>query len=110
MRIVNRATFLALPENTVFSKYKPCVFDEIAVKGETMGNDFVTQRVSDAIEAPNSCEFIDLLLRAEKTGESMKMDFDCGSRDGLFDAGQLFAVWEEADVRGLIELLKTCIK
>jgi hypothetical protein len=33
------------------------------------------------------------------------MDFDCQGRDGLFDAAQLFAVWEPQDVAVLIARL-----
>lgn len=35
MRIVDRKTFLAMPIGTVFSKYEPCVFGNLCIKGET---------------------------------------------------------------------------
>ena len=109
MKIVNLKTFRELPSNTVFSKYQPCIFDEIQIKGETWEVDFLAQSIHDAIKCSRSKEYGELLLRAEKTGESVAFDFDCQERDGLFEDEQLFAVWEEADVRALIERLKLCL-
>jgi hypothetical protein len=37
------------------------------------------------------------------------MDFEYEGRDGLFEEGQLFAVWEKADVASLIERLRRCL-
>jgi hypothetical protein len=33
--------------------------------------------------------------------------FGCGSRDGLFDQDQLFAIWEPDDIGELIGVLQT---
>lgn len=110
MKIVNLKTLRALPPNTVFSKYEPCVFGELGIKGETWEHDFlVTSSLSSAIESDSTEDFVDLLNQAEKTGESLAMDFNSEGRDGCFDDNQLFGVWEEADVRALIERLKLCL-
>lgn len=110
MKIVNLKTFRALPPNTVFAKYQPCVFEELEIKGETWEHDFlVTSNLSSAIKCSGSGEFRELLDRAEKEGISLAMDFDTEGRDGCFEDDQLFAVWEEADVRALIERLKLCL-
>lgn len=110
MKIVNRAQFLALPPNTLFSKYSPCFFGELEIKGQTWGdcNDFLSQQVSDAIACTGSEDFSNKLEDAQESGDSLAMDFQCMGRDGCFDADQLFAVWEPADVAALIERLKPC--
>lgn len=105
MKIVNRATFLAMPEGTVFAKYEPCVFGELMIKGESLFNDFCYQQIVDAIECAGSGDFADKLFDAQEQGKSLTMDFYCQGRDGCFDDDQLFAVWELENVRGLIHRL-----
>lgn len=109
MKIVNLQTFRSLPANTVFSKYEPCCFDDLCIKGETLDHDFLVQQISDSIECSGSDEFADKLFRAADTGESVSFDFDCEGRDGLYEDDQLYAVWEPDDVRALIERLSQCL-
>lgn len=110
MKIVNRKEFLAMPAGTVYSKYTPFIFDDLSIKGDTWSNDFLCQSLSDAFWWLSSEEYIEGLQRAENAGESLVMDFDCESRDGLFDEQQLFAVWERSDVEGLIARLQLALK
>lgn len=110
MRIVDRATFLAMPAGTVFAKYQPCVFGDLLIKGETLagGIDFRYQQIVDSLDVGGSGEFVDRLHLAEAKGAAgpeIEMDFNCESRDGLFDADQLFAVWSRDDVEALINRL-----
>ena len=109
MRIINLKEFRAMPENTVFAKYKPCSFGDLRIKGETWEHDFLCQEIVSAIECSGSDEFASKLDNALEHGASIKMDFDCQGRDGLFDDDQLFAVWENEDVERLIERLSMCI-
>lgn len=108
MRIVDRKTFLAMPANTVFSKYEPCFFGPLEIKGDTWESDFLTQQIADAIACKGSSDFAAKLEDAQADGTSLTLDFDCMGRDGCFD-DELFAVWEPADVAGLIERLKECL-
>ncbi len=110
MKIVNRAAFLALPAGTLFSKYQPCVFGDLCVKGETIGEsvDFFYQTITDAIDTGIYVETV--LHHAEKDGSSLAMDFNCQDRDGMFDDDQLYAVWEREDVTGLITRLQTALQ
>jgi hypothetical protein len=110
MKIVNRQHFLALPPNTLFSKYTPCVFGPLEIKGETWAhcNDFLSQQVADAIACSGSEDFSAKLEDAQELGASVAMDFNCLGRDGCFDEDQLFAVWESADVASLIDRLQQC--
>lgn len=108
MRIVKRPEFLKLPPGTLYSKYKPCIFEELNIKGDTLpnGNDWFYQQIADATEHYGQ-DCIDALTAAEELGKSIAMDFDCEGRDGCFeDDSQLFAVWERADVEKLIARLQ----
>lgn len=104
MRIVNRAEFLAMPTGTVFNKWTPLILGDPCIKGATWGNDFLVQYL-DQIQSPEFEDYMDSLYRLE-AGVEIPMDFDSGSRDGLFDDDQLFAVWSDADVEALITRLQ----
>lgn len=109
MRIVDRKTFLGMPAGTVFSKYRPCVFGDLHIKGSTVGtNDFQVQQIHDAIDCDG--DFSDILFAATESGQSISMDFDSLGRDGLFEEGVLFAVWERTDVLRLIDRLNRALK
>ena len=109
MKIVNREEFLKLPENTLYSKFKPCYFDDLSIKYNTMGNDFVCVSIIDSIECDSSEEFSDKLFDAMENKKSIAMDFDNCGRDGMFNDDQLFAVWESDDIRKLIIELSNCL-
>lgn len=107
MKILNRKEFLLLPENTLFAKYHPCVIGELAIKGETFGNDFYVQSIADSIEANDTGEFIEKLAAAEN-GEDIRLDLNCEGRDGMFDDDQLFMVYDKQDVEAIIKRLSVC--
>lgn len=109
MRIVNRDTFLALPANTLYSTFLPCIFGNLCIKGDTIaGVDWAYQSLHDAIECDNSEEFAEKCFRAAEHGESLTLDLDCMGRDGGFELDRLFAVWEPQDVQALIQRLQEC--
>lgn len=110
MKIVDRKTFLALPENTLFSKYHPCYLDEIMIKGETIENDFECQDISNAIRCYDSDEYMDLLLNAEHNNAEIELDLECADRAACYNEDQLFAVWDRKDVLTLIKRLMDCVK
>jgi len=112
MKIVNRPTFLKSPAGTLYSKWEPCIFGELLIKGDTLpnGNDWFYQSIADAFEHLGH-DFSDKLFVAAETGESLRMDFACEGRDGCFESDeQMFAVWEPADVQGLIERLQVALQ
>lgn len=114
MKIVDRKTFLAMPEETVFAKYatlgnigEVCIKGETYVNGEGEGIDFLYQPLANSVDANDTGAFVDAMAAAEK-GAPFKLDLDCQSRDGLFDKDQLFVVWEPDDVKQLVERLQRC--
>lgn len=111
MKIVDRKTFLNMPVGTVYSKYRPIIFGDLMIKGESIPyNDFLCQQISDAVGCEGSSDFCEKLTAAEKNGVSVDMDFDCQGRDGMFDDNQLFAVWSIEDVEKLVMRLQTAIE
>ncbi len=110
MKIVDRKTFLALPDDTLFCKWEPCCFGELTIKGESLDNDFREQQIGgEAVKCNDSGEFSELCNRAAMTGASVELDFYGQGRDGCYDEDQMFAVWETADVAMLIERLILCM-
>jgi hypothetical protein len=107
MRIVDRTTFLALPSNTLFSKYQPCYFGDLCIKMESLTNDFFYQQLHDAVETQG--DFTDTCDKASLSGASINTDLSCEARDGMFDDDQLFAVWEPKDVQALINRIGQCL-
>ncbi len=107
MKIVDLKSFLELPAGTVFMKYEPCVFDDLEVKGETWGRDFLSDNITYWSRCESDVDFHQKMEDAER-GESLDLDFDCTTKDGIFDEEQLFAVYEGKDVDLLIEKLERC--
>jgi len=111
MRIVNLVTFLAMRPGTVFSKYEPCVFGELMVKHDSSGStcDFYCSSLTTEVDSSELGEMVDLLETSEQTGSSVPLHFNTVCRDGLYEQNQLFAVWEQSDVVGLIDRLQKAL-
>ena len=109
MRIMSREAFLAMPAETVFSYYRPCVFSDLLIKGETANGDFWTVDIIGAIEFDNTGDFMNKCNQMED-GSSVPLDLEIESREALFDPEQLFAVYEKQDLERLIERLARGIK
>jgi len=110
MKIVNLETFRSLPPNTVYAKYRPVMFDNLAIKGDTWEFDFLTTSpFSSAIACSNSEDYTSKCEQAEHDGKSISMDFNSQGRDGCFADDRLFAVWEPTDVCALIKRLRQCL-
>lgn len=110
MKIVDRQTFLSLPENTLFSTYDPQVFGPLEIKGASLTNDFYVQDIASAVASTGDQDECNILDHALQTGSSFRMDFNCEGRDGCFEDNELYAVWEREDVESLISRLQECIK
>jgi hypothetical protein len=109
MRIVDKKTFLALPENTLYSDYVPCAFDDLQIRGKAWDSDFFCIPLAYSVDAFDTGELFDKLEDSRKNGTSVKMDLETYQRDGRLDDDQLYAVWEKSDIEQLIERLKKCL-
>jgi hypothetical protein len=112
MRIINRKEFLELPSGTLFCKYNECCFGDMSIKYDTWkeSNDFLYVDINDFIYGDSSDSTFDKLEQMKNTGENVSIDLDVQSRDGLYEDGQLFAVYDNNDVLHIIEKLKACLK
>lgn len=106
MKIMSRTEFMALPPNTVYCEYSPCIFNGISIKGRNCGDDFFTTDISPPpIDCENSTDQVTIL----ESGKEFKLDFNAGGRDGCFVEDQLFAVFDQADLRQCIARLQECL-
>ena len=112
MRIVSRDQLLKLPPNTLYCTYEPSVFGELLIKMETLdtGNDWIYQDISSSLDCLGSNDLFDKLWEAEEKGISLDMNFHLTGRDGCFDYDQLYVVYEQKDIKQLIDRLKECIR
>lgn len=121
MKIVDRKTFLAMPAGTVYAKWgkageypkdQDLTYDEVAVKGDTVANvDWVEMPL---LAWPEDCgdsgAWADAMHAAINGKPTAPLDIgDGGSRDGLFDDDQLFAVFERVEVERLVALFQDCL-
>jgi hypothetical protein len=107
MRIVDRATFLAQPAGTLFAKYQPHSFGELAIKGDTVHADFYVQELLPwPIDCHDSGQYFDWLETIDRGETSRPLDYDIEARDGLFDEDQRFAILDHGDVEALIARLQ----
>ncbi len=107
MRIVDRKTFLAMPEGTVFAKMAfPEVYDigALCIKGEDRGpNDFwVLDPGHWWTGCSDSGDWFDG-IDAMVAGAEFALDTETVVADGLFDDKQLFLVLSRSDVAALIK-------
>lgn len=108
MIIINLEDFRKLPEGTLFMKYEPCIFEDLNVKGETWEHDFLSENITYWPDCTGSTDMAHKYEIAEN-GESILMDFDATGRDGCYEAGQLFAVYDKRDIEMLINKLNRCV-
>jgi hypothetical protein len=110
MKIVDLAEFLKQPEGTVFSKYEPCVFGDICVKGKSHENDFYYQPLNGAIKADSITNFYDNLAYIEVNKTEIELDFNHPFIERTFNKDeQRFAVWSKEDVLQLAKRLELAL-
>jgi hypothetical protein len=106
MRIVNRKEFLAMPWGTVYSSYRPCVFEGLYIKGENLGNDFITLNLVGNFDNSSTEDFLEGCADMEH-GKHRAALFDDWGLDGTFGPDdELYAVYEIEDVQSLIGVLR----
>jgi hypothetical protein len=110
MKVVNLEEFLKLPEYTLFSKYQPNCFDPLCMKGESLLNsgDFWYTYLSDALDCDDTGDYFSMHDRLIE-GKSSDIDLEVVSRDGCFEKGQLFAVYEKKDIEQFVDVFNKCL-
>lgn len=101
---------MKLPAGTMYCKRHPWDLGALCVKGETLtgGNDWYRLSL-DWIDGNDSGECFERLDAMLKTGTSFRVqDSEC--RDGMFDAMDIFLVWERLDLEFLATLTTKAIE
>lgn len=100
MRIVNKRTFLELPEGTLFYKLDENLSKktDLLIKEESWDDDFRYYVLTD-IE-----DDIDVLYDIKKNDVSTVLDISM-YRDGLFNNTELYVVYEKHDIIKIIAFL-----
>lgn len=104
MKIVNRKEFLSLPSGIIYSYYRAHGFDGLYEKGESLENDWYYADMIDNVDCNSSNERDSIIFAAEE-GAHFRMDLDCGSRDGVFEDSDMFAVYDANDLDRIIKKL-----
>lgn len=127
MKIVDRKTFLEMPEGTVFCKiqfraptpeehaYSKSGWDSSfdienpIIKGETWGNDFLYCGVGDFL--PKEGDWMDVLHDiCDHPGKEVPFEMT-GGRDGHFDDTHVyFAIYSRDEVQQMIDELNEALK
>lgn len=108
MKIVDYETFLGLGEGILYRTTKPMYFGDLNIKYGTLStDDWVLQSFEPMFE-----EYFPLQDAYEKLedGESLTLDLEVGERDAMYDRDRKFLIYEEKDIRILIEKLQTLLK
>jgi hypothetical protein len=107
MKVIDRETFLQLPQGTVFVKLNACYLSELMVKRGSYPDDFVYRSMIE-VESESSNIFCDMLIDAceTRTRDIIPLDWDRDiHRDGLFDEAQMFGVLDKEELTNVITLL-----
>ena len=103
MKIISRKDFLALKENVLFQKYRPCMFLDLEIKTGNCGdNDFYSITIENAFSDNVGLPFYE----TELTDEEFPIELAYCMRDGMFDDEEMYAIWSKDDIRQLIESLE----
>lgn len=108
MKIVDRETFLDMPEGTVYAKIEKrwIVDTPLCVKYESTDYGDWYYMSFDWVDANNSNEAID---RLEDMAADPKVSYPVQSsisRDGLFEEGALFLIYERGDLDFIAKQLR----
>lgn len=112
MRVVSLREFVKLPPGTIACEYEPQVFGDTFVKGETLNpdlpdpGDFWRADLFNEVDWNDSDHMGKLMKQAE--AEDVPLTFGYPqTREGWVKPDQLYAVWSDADIKGLVEFLLT---
>lgn len=112
MKFVDKQQFYNLPENTLYSKFIPHRIEGLYIKGETIKSfenntpiDYVYVSLIDNIDSRNSEEYLDILDKRS----DFTLDYEGGSRDGMFDENEQFVIYDDNDIRKLTSTLQNIL-
>lgn len=103
MRIVNKKTFMEMPNGTLYSDVKYGNIVGLKIKEETLEYDFYYMPLIGNIDTED--DYMQYLLQRIDDGKQFTLDFIYSERDGMYDDDALFAIYDQEDIRLLIKSL-----
>ena len=114
MRIVNRTTFLTLPVGTIYSVFRPDMFEGLYVKEKTIrhseddhvGDWFYTSLIGN-LATKHSLDYERICDRLwAEPHHSTDLDFDTLNRWGDYDEHVRYGIYEKRDLDSLLAKLQ----
>lgn len=110
MRIVNKETFLKLPSNTLYCKYTSLgIFGELYIKLGSLSNDWYYSEITGWPQGCDTSDDFYSKMGLAEGGEEFSFDMEVGSRDGMYEEEEYFAVFDKEDVKALINKLSSLL-
>lgn len=117
MKIVDLETFVDYPAGILYSKYDDGNLGPLKIKMEsckTMGGspiDWFEIDISECISQDYDGAYLQLhdVMKMAENGASIDVDLDTTCRDGEFEQGPMFMVWEQKDLDTLRFRLEFCV-
>lgn len=103
MRIVDRETFLCMPEGTVFMKFQRG-FGELSIKEQTVGKDFRYFTLDPSVNCVGGEDAIDMADSDPNLNVPIEIRHSCKD-DDVQTVDQKFAIWSRSDVDSLMLVL-----
>lgn len=110
MKLLNKKEFLKLHDGTMyFEKPKDenaCYFGDLCIKGESLSShdfyeiDIISPDLSPILNE----QYYESFERLEK-GETLKIDFNYGGRNGMYDDTDMYYVLDKEDVKSLLDVI-----
>jgi hypothetical protein len=108
VRLIPKKEFLSFEYEVVFSYHDSKCFGptDLCILTRPLPRDFVYQSLIDTIECGDSNEYINLHSIAEQDSSfELIQDYNCCSRDGLFEDDSKYYVLSKTDLGNLIQRL-----
>ncbi len=107
MKLIHKKDMLKLNHEVVFHYYNggyPC---DLSIYGQSLGErDFIYQMLIGSFDSSGSDESMDMICMAERDNNfDIPVDYESGSRDGLFEDDSRYYVLSKNDLRQLIDRL-----
>ena len=110
MRLITKKEMLSFDYEVVFSHRYQNNFgpQDLCIYVQSLNNEFIYQPLIDTSECNNYEEYADLHFIAEQDSTfNLVQDYDCASRDGLFEDDSKYYVLSKKDLGNLIQRLMT---
>lgn len=116
MRLYTREDFMKLPDGTIYSNVNidvVSVMEGLFCKTENVYDDFYYQDLLDKfIDDSNTVdcqEAYDIIKDKRDSFKNFETDYNSDMREGLFDSGMVYVVWDTNDKFKLIDYLLSTI-